>query len=208
MLVCTIIYMLVAAAAVGAIPFASFADSPEPLALILRSVGQGGVAQIVATTAVVALPTVLLAFLYGQSRIFLAMARDGFLPRRLAVLSKRGTPTRITVATAAIVAVLAGLLPIGKVAALANAGTLIAFMAVGACLLVLRRSAPSALRPFRVRWAWLVGFSTIGGCLYLFLSLPADTLLWCLIWNALGFSIYALYGRRRSALASPVPAAK
>lgn len=206
MLVCTFIYMLVAAAAVGATPFTRFADSPEPLALILRSIGQGGVAHLVATTAVVALPTVLLAFLYGQSRIFLAMARDGFLPRSFATLSKRGTPTRITLATAAIVAVLAGILPIGKVAALANAGTLIAFTAVGACLLVLRRSAPDAHRPFRVRWAWLVGLGTIGGCLYLFLSLPAETLLWCLIWNAAGLLIYALYGQRRSALGRPIPA--
>jgi APA family basic amino acid/polyamine antiporter len=201
MAVCTLIYMLVAATAVGALPFARFADSPEPLALILRSIGQGGIAQVVATTAVVALPTVLLAFLYGQSRIFLAMARDGFLPQRLAHISQRGTPTRITLLTAVIVAVLAGLLPIGKVAALANAGTLIAFMAVGLCLLVLRRRAPDAPRPFRVRAVWLVGLGTIGGCLYLFFSLPVETLLWCLVWNAIGLLLYAGYGQRRSRLA-------
>ena len=200
MAVCTLIYMLVAAAAVGAIPFKQFADSPEPLALVLRSIGEGGVAKIVATTAVVALPTVLLAFLYGQSRIFLAMARDGFLPQKLALISKRGTPTRITLATAAIVAILAGLLPIGKVAALANAGTLIAFMAVGTCLLVLRRRAPDAPRPFRVRAVWLVGLGAIGGCLYLFVSLPIQTLLWCLVWNAVGLAIYAFYRQRRGAL--------
>jgi APA family basic amino acid/polyamine antiporter len=203
MAVCTLIYMLVAATAVGATPFTNFADSPEPLALILRSIGQGGIAQVVATTAVVALPTVLLAFLYGQSRIFLAMARDGFLPQRLAHISGRGTPTRITLLTALIVAVLAGLLPIGKVAALANAGTLIAFMAVGICLLVLRRRAPDMPRPFRVRAAWLVGLGTVGGCLYLFLSLPVETLLWCLIWNLIGLGLYAIYGQHRSRLAKP-----
>ena len=107
--------------------------------------------------------------------------------------------------TAAIVAVLAGLLPIGKVAALANAGTLIAFMAVGVCLLVLRRRAPDVPRPFRVRAVWLVGLGTLGGCLYLFFSLPADTLLWCLIWNLFGLALYAVYGRFRSALARSVP---
>ena len=200
MTVGTLIYMLVAATAVGAISFTRFADSPEPLALILRSIGQGGIAQIVATTAVVALPTVLLAFLYGQSRIFLAMARDGFLPQRLARISARGTPTRITLLTAAIVAVLAGLLPIGKVAALANAGTLIAFTAVGLCLLVLRRRAPDIPRPFRIRAVWLVGLGTIGGCFYLFLSLPAETLLWCLVWNLIGLGLYSAYGQRRSAV--------
>ena len=205
MAACTIIYMVVAAAAVGATPFTRFADSPEPLALILRSIGQAGIAQVVATTAVVALPTVLLAFLYGQSRIFLAMARDGFLPERLAHISKRGTPTRITMVTAVIVAVLAGLLPIGKVAALANAGTLIAFMAVGICLLMLRRTAPDAPRPFRVRAVWLVGLGTIGGCLYLFLSLPLETLLSCLAWNVIGLAIYMVYGQRRSRLGKGNP---
>lgn len=201
MAICTLIYMVVAAAAVGALPFARFADSPEPLALILRSIGQDMVARIVATTAVVALPTVLLAFLFGQSRIFLAMARDGFLPQGLARVSSRGTPTRITLLTALIVAVLAGLLPIGKVAALANAGTLIAFIAVGICLLVLRQRQPDAPRPFRLRAVWLVGVGTIAGCLYLFFSLPVETLLWCLAWNAIGIVIYAVYAQRRSRLA-------
>lgn len=205
MAVCTLIYMLVAATAVGAVPFLRFAGSPEPLALILRSIGQGGIAQVVATTAVVALPTVLLAFLYGQSRIFLAMARDGFLPQSLAHISRRGTPTRITLLTAVIVAILAGMLPIGKVAALANAGTLIAFMAVGICLIVLRRRAPEMPRPFRVRAAWLVGIGTIGGCLYLFFSLPLETLLWCLVWNLVGLGLYAIFGQHRSMLGGTQP---
>ncbi|HEV7287937.1 amino acid permease [Sphingomonas sp.] len=200
MAACTLIYMIVAATAVGAVSFTQFANSPEPLALILRSIGQDTVARIVATAAVIALPTVLLAFLFGQSRIFLAMARDGFLPQRLATISSRGTPTRITLMTAAIVAVLAGLLPIGKVAALANAGTLIAFIAVGVCLLVLRRREPAAARPFRLRAPLIVGLGTIGGCMYLFFSLPSDTLLWCLAWNAIGIGIYVAYGRRRSKL--------
>src|SRR3546814_3651303 len=84
----------------GAMPFTRFADSPEPLALILREMGKGQVARIVAIAAVIALPTVLLGFLYGQSRIFLVMARDGFLPQGLAQISRRGTPARITAVTA------------------------------------------------------------------------------------------------------------
>lgn len=203
MLACTLIYVLVAAAAIGAVPFTGFADSPEPLALILRELGRPGVAHIVATAAVIALPTVLLAFLYGQSRIFLAMARDGFLPRSLAVISKRGTPARITTATAILVAILAGLLPIGEIAALANAGTLIAFMAVGACLIVLRRTRPDLPRPFRTPAALVVGLGAVLGCLYLFASLPAKTLLWCLAWNLIGILIYLGYARRHSALAKP-----
>ncbi|MES2270343.1 MAG: amino acid permease [Pseudomonadota bacterium] len=200
MIACTLIYIFVAAAAVGALPFTRFADSPEPLALILRELGQGQVARIVAIAAVIALPTVLLGFLYGQSRIFLVMARDGFLPVSLARISKRGTPVRITILTAVLVAVLAGLLPIDEIAALANAGTLIAFAAVGTCMLVMRRRAPDQRRPFRVPLAWLVGPGAILGCLYLFTSLPTKTLVACAIWNVMGLALYFAYGRKRSVL--------
>jgi APA family basic amino acid/polyamine antiporter len=196
--ICTLVYVLVAAAAIGAMPFARFADSPEPLALILRQMDRGGVAQVVAIAAVIALPTVLLGFLYGQSRIFLAMARDGFLPASLAKLSSRGTPVRVTTMTAIIVAILAGILPISEIAALANAGTLIAFAAVGTCLIVLRKREPEAHRPFRVPAGIFVGAATILGCLYLFASLPTKTLIACLCWNALGAALYLVRGRRRA----------
>lgn len=201
MVICTAIYVLVAAAAVGALPFARFADSPEPLALILRGIGQGGVAKVVAAAAVIALPTVLLAFLYGQSRIFLVMARDGFLPAGLARISRRGTPVRITAGTALLVAVLAGLMPIDQIAALANAGTLIAFLSVAVSLIVLRRRAPDMPRPFRVPGGVAVAAAAVLGCLYLFASLPAKTQLWCLAWNGVGLIVYWGYGRHRSALA-------
>lgn len=200
MLVCTLIYVLVAAAAVGALPFSRFSNSPEPLALILREMGQARIARVIAIAAVIALPTVLLGFLYGQSRIFLVMARDGFLPAKLAAISSRGTPVRITVLTAIIVAVLAGVLPIDQIAALANAGTLIAFIAVATCMMVMRRRDPAIRRPFRTPLVWLVGPAAVLGCLYLFASLPSKTLLWCLFWNALGLIIYLVYGRHRSLL--------
>jgi APA family basic amino acid/polyamine antiporter len=201
MVACTLIYVLVAAAAVGAMPFTKFADSPEPLALILREMGQGQVARIVAIAAVVALPTVILGFLYGQSRIFLVMARDGFLPQGLAKISRRGTPARITGLTAVLVSVIAGVLPIDEIAALANAGTLIAFAAVGLSLIVMRRRAPELKRPFRVPAGTLVGLGAILGCAYLFSSLPARTLLWCLIWNGVGLLVYIFYGHGRASAA-------
>ena len=202
LIVCTLIYILVAAAAIGAMPFIRFSDSPEPLALILREMGRGEIARIVAIAAVIALPTVLLGFLYGQSRIFLVMARDGFLPQSLAKISRRGTPVRITIVTAILVAIIAGLLPIDKIAALANAGTLIAFTAVGACLLVLRRRSPDLRRPFRTPAAWFVGLGAIGGCAYLFISLPMQTIWACLGWNALGLMVYFLYGQNRATAAA------
>ncbi|WP_184115812.1 amino acid permease [Sphingomonas abaci] len=199
MLACIVIYMVVAIAAVGALPFTRFGSSPEPLALILRELGRPGVAAFLAGSAVIALPTVILAFLYGQSRIFFVMARDRLLPEGLAKVSRRGTPVRITVFTALLVMIFAGVLPIDAIAALANAGTLTAFVAVAVCMLVMRRRAPDMARPFRTPAAWLVGAGAILGCLYLFVSLPTRTQLWFLGWNLVGLAVYFLYARRRVA---------
>ena len=199
MVICVVIYMVVAVAAVGAIPFTRIGDSPEPLALILRQIGQPTIATILAASAVIALPTVILAFLYGQSRIFFVMARDRLLPESLATVSSRGVPVRITVFTALVVMLFAGFLPIDAIAALANAGTLTAFVAVAVCMLVMRRRAPDMPRPFRAPAATLVGIGAILGCLYLFISLPSRTQLWFLLWNLGGLAVYFLYARRHAA---------
>lgn len=200
MVACTAIYMIVAAAAVGAVHFDVFGKSAEPLALILRSLGQPGVATMVAAAAAIALPTVILGFLYGQSRIFLVMARDGFLPPALARISARGTPARITAVTAVFVSVIAGLVPLDVIASLANAGTLCAFVAVAACVLVLRRRDPGARRPFRTPAAGLVAPLAIIGCIYLFTSLQSVTQVSFFVWNGVGLVVYFLYGRARAVI--------
>ncbi|WP_374572070.1 amino acid permease [Phenylobacterium sp.] len=198
LVVCTLIYVGVAATAVGALSFTEFANSPEPLALILRSVGSGWAAALVAAAAVIALPTVILAFLYGQSRIFFVMARDGLFPQALAKVSPRtGTPVRITALTATIVAALAAFIPLDEIAALANAGTLVAFIAVAVCMLVLRRSAPDAPRLFRAPAPWLIGPAAVAGCLYLFWSLPRTTHVFFAVWSLAGLAVYFLWGARR-----------
>ncbi|QIL21125.1 amino acid permease [Thermomonas sp. HDW16] len=201
MIGCTLIYMVVALAAVGAMSYTVFGQSPEPLALIMRELGHGAAAKIVAAAAVVALPTVLLAFFYGQSRIFFVMSRDGLLPRGLSKVGKRGTPVAITVFTAIVTASLAGVARLDEIAALANAGTLVAFVAVASCMLVLRKRDPDRPRVFRAPLAWLIGPLAILGCIYLFASLPTKTQLWCLLWNAFGILVYLLYARRNSLLA-------
>jgi APA family basic amino acid/polyamine antiporter len=200
MVACTLIYIIVAATAVGAVPYTEFAKSAEPLALILRDLHQGRVATVVAAAAAIALPTVLLAFLYGQSRIFLVMARDGFLPQSLARITARGTPARITAMTAVFVGIIAGLVPLDVIASLANAGTLCAFIAVAACVLVLRRRAPEARRPFRTPFAWVVAPLAIAGWLYLFTSLQSVTQISFFVWNGIGLLVYLFYGRARASL--------
>lgn len=197
MVACTFIYLVVGAAAVGAVHYSVFANSPEPLALILREAGQPKIATIVSTGAVIALPTVLLAFLYGQSRIFMVMARDGFFPQSLAVIwKKHNTPARITVLTAILVSLIAAVTPIDVIASLANAGTLCAFVAVGACVIVRRLREPQAERPFATPFVWIVAPMTIVGCIYLFTNLSRLTIEFFFGWNAIGLLLYWIYGSR------------
>jgi len=201
MVVCTAIYMLVAAAAVGALPFGQFADSPEPLALILREIGQGEAAKWIAGAAIVAMPTVLLAFLYGQSRIFFVMARDGLLPRALSRVSpKTRTPVVMTLVAAVVVAALAGVARLDEIAALANAGTLAAFIAVAVCMLVMRVREPNRPRVFKAPFGWAVGIITIVGCAYLFWGLQWRTQQFFLMWTGIGLVVYFLYAMHASRL--------
>ena len=103
--------------------------------------------------------------------------------------------------TAVLMAVIAGLFSLGELAALANAGTLAAFIAVGASLIVLRIQQPDRKRVFRAPLWPVVGAGAILGCLYLFISLPVSTQVNFFIWNAAGLVIYLLFSRRNTRLA-------
>jgi basic amino acid/polyamine antiporter, APA family len=202
MIACTILYMAVAVAALGAMPFTDFAQSSEPLAHILRTLGHPVAATAIAAAAVIALPTVILAFMYGQSRIFFVMARDGLLPERLGSVNPRtGTPVAMTLFTAVVVSVVAGLFPLADIAAVANAGTLCAFIAVALSMLILRARQPSLTRVFKTPIAWVLGPLAIVGCIYLFWHLQPRTRYYFFIWNALGIVVYFLFSVRNSRLA-------
>ena len=198
MIVCVLIYMAVAAVAIGALSYTVYANSPEPLALILREIGQGWAAKILGVSAVVALPTVILAFFFGQSRIFFTIARDGLLPASLARVSSRGTPVRITIFTAVVVSIVAGFIPLATIAALANAGTLMAFIAVCAAMLVMRHREPDRPRRFKTPMPWAVGLLGIGGCLYLFFSLPRTTQLFFVGAQVVGLLLYVVHVHGRA----------
>jgi APA family basic amino acid/polyamine antiporter len=202
MLACAAIYMLVAAAALGASPYAVFSRSGEPLAFILRELRHPMAAVLIAAAAVVALPTVIMAFMFGQSRVFFAMSRDGLLPRALSAVDRRGVPAAVTVLTGVCAAAMAGFLPLSVIAEVANAGTLAAFIATAIAMMVLRRQRPDLARPFRTPLWPLVGPLAVIGCLYLFWSLADVTKLFFLVWNAAGLAVYLAYGRRRSVLAA------
>lgn len=209
MVICTLLYMAVGAAAIGAMDFRTFAVSGEPIAEIVRSLNQPEAAAIIGGVASIAIPTVILAFLYGQTRIFYVMSRDGLLPRSWGrVHSKLGTPVIMTIFTAVVCSALAGLLTLGEIASLANAGTLAAFIAVAISVMVLRRREPGLERPFRTPLAWIVAPLAILGCLYLFSSLNMGTIQRFFIWMAIGIPVYLLWGAHKSTLASQPNAAK
>lgn len=206
MVLCTLLYMVVAAAALGGSRYQDLASSAEPLAIVLRGLNHPLAATLIASAAVIALPTVIMAFMYGQSRIFFVMARDGLLPQRLSAVNARsGTPVLMTFITSIIVALIAAFVPLQNIASVANAGTLIAFIAVAVCMIVTRRTHPQHPRMFGEVATWIIGLFAIAGCLWLFDSLQTRTKLSVLIWNAVGLAIYLLWARRRSLLE---PAAK
>lgn len=202
MALCTLIYMVVAAAALGAQPFELFAKSPEPLAFVLRQLGHPTAASLIAGAAVVALPTVIMVFMFGQSRVFFAMARDGLLPKGLAGVDRRGVPVAVTLLTGLIAAGFGGFLPLSEIASLANAGTLAAFIATACAVMVLRKQAPELERPFVTPLVWLIAPLAVAGCLYLFTSLSVTTIKFFFAWNALGVVVYLMFGRVKSRLAT------
>lgn len=208
MAACTAIYMIVAAVSIGASRAEVFSKSEAPLVFILESLSHPKVAQLVALAAVIALPTVILAFMYGQSRIFFVMARDGLLPRALSrVNAKTGTPVVMTLLTGALSAVLSGLLSLKDIAELANAGTLWAFIAVGASVILLRLREPNRPRVFSTPIWQVVAPAGILGCLYLFVSLPVKTQVYFVYAHLIGAAIYLAYGARKSVLAQQEKAA-
>ena len=199
MVVCTLIYILVAVSAVGAVSHTSVGSSAEPLAHVMRTLEHPLAAKLIGLAALVALPSVILVMMYGQSRIFFVMARDGLLPRRLSSVSKRtGAPTLITAITGVWVAGVAGFFRLDEIAELANAGTLLAFIATAACMMILRKRAPDMPRVFRCPQPMLIGSLAILGCIYLIVSLPEKTLYRFALWNLVGIGVYLAYGRWRS----------
>jgi APA family basic amino acid/polyamine antiporter len=200
-ILCTIIYMAVAGSAVGALNFHLFSNSPAPLIAVIQSLHHPYVAVFVAGAAIIALPTAILAMMYGQSRIFFAMSRDGLLPKALAkVHSKHGTPARMTVVTGVFVAGLAGFLPLAKLAELSNSGTLLAFIVAGVSLMVMRVTHPHAPRVFKTPLPYVVGSITVLTCLYFMWSLPVATKIWFVLWNGFGLGLYSLMGTLRGNL--------
>src|SRR5690606_1221067 len=142
--------------------------SNEALAHVLRSINYTRAGDMVGLAANLALPSVILMMLYGQTRIFFVMARDGLLPEKLAAVHpKWKTPHKVTMITGVSVAIAAALFPLGQLADISNSGTLFAFFMVAIAVLILRVRDPKRHRPFRTPFVWVVAPLAILGTLFL-----------------------------------------
>jgi APA family basic amino acid/polyamine antiporter len=175
------------------------ACSHEALAHVLRMIGWQRVGDLIGIAAFLALPSVVLMMMFGQTRIFFVMARDGLLPEKLATVHpKFHTPHIVTAFTGIGVTLAAAFLPVGKLADYSNSGTLFAFAMVALSVLVLRRTDSGRHRPFRTPVVWLVAPLAIAGCLGLYLYLPLVAILVLPGWGLVGLLVYFAYSRSRS----------
>lgn len=176
--------------------------SNEALAWTLRKIGWNKIGNLIALAAGFALPSVILMMIFGQTRIFFVMSRDGLLPEFFAkVHSSFKTPYVVTIMTGLAVALFSAFFPVGILADISNAGTLFAFAMVAIAVLVLRHTDPDRHRPFKTPCIYLIAPLAALGCLYLFVSLPWMTLKMFFGWTIVGLVVYFFYGYRHSNIA-------
>jgi APA family basic amino acid/polyamine antiporter len=177
------------------------ACSHEALAHVLRTIGYTSFGNLLGLAAFLALPSVVLMMMYGQTRVFFVMARDGLLPAKLASVHPRWkTPHVVTAFTGIVVVCMAAFLPVGKLADYSNSGTLFAFAMVAISVLVLRLKDPSRKRPFRTPAVYIVAPLAIIGCVILYAKLPLIAVLVLPVWGAIGLLVYFGYGRSHSSV--------
>jgi APA family basic amino acid/polyamine antiporter len=199
LIICTILYVLMAAVITGMRKYTTYFGDPAAVATAFA--GYSWAQALISAGALAGITSVLLVFQLGQPRIFMAMARDGLLPQYFARIHPRfRTPHITTIWTGIVVGGVAAVVDIGSLADLTNIGTLFAFILVCLGVVILRRTDAVRPRPFRVPMS--PGFPILGVlfCLVLMLSLPLETWIRFFVWLAIGLAIYFLYGVSHSKL--------
>lgn len=204
----TLLYVGVALVLTGMQPYTALATTDEgaaTLATAFAAVGVDWAAAVISIGALAGLTTVVMVLLLGQTRVLLAMSRDGLIPRGLSATGSRGTPVRITVGVGVLVAIAAATVEFATLAELVNVGTLFAFVLVSIGIIVLRRTRPELPRAFRVPLVPWLPIAAVLACLWLMLNLTAFTWLRFLGWMVLGLVLYFAYGARKSRLRVTTP---
>jgi APA family basic amino acid/polyamine antiporter len=200
LVICTIIYILVAIVLTGMVPWNQLGTA-EPLATAFSALGMNWTAAIISLGAVFATTSVLVVFQLGQPRIFFSMARDGLLPPWAAKVHKKyRTPHITTILTGVFVGGFAAVANINEVVELTNIGTLFAFVLVSLGIIILRRTDPERPRAFRTPLVPWVPLASIVCCIYLMIALPWVTWIRFVVWLAIGLIVYFMYGIKHSRL--------
>ena len=200
LLICTLLYILVAGVLTGIVPYADL-NVPDPIAKGIDATKIYWLRPVIKIGAIAGLSSVILVMMLGQTRVFWAMAEDGLLPEWFSVIHARfRTPYTTTVVTGFVVAIAGGLLPIEVLAEMVSIGTLLAFVLVCGGVWVMRRTRPEVNRPFRTPWVPFVPIVGMATCLYLMSGLPAATWLRLIGWMLAGFILYFAYGKPHSNL--------
>lgn len=198
---CTVVYIIVAGLLTAVVPYQTLNVS-SPVATALEALGIHWASALVATGVIAGLTSVMLALYYALTRVIFAMGRDGLLPQRLsAVNPKTQTPVKATIICGLIMAVTAGMVPLGMLAELVNIGTLAAFVLVCGGVIALRATHPNMKRPFKVPGGIVLPLLGVVSCGALIAFLPAVTHWRFMAWLLLGLIVYFAYGVRHSRLA-------
>ena len=200
LVICTVLYVAVAAVLTGIVNYKDLNVS-APIALAIDRAGDSLIwlRPFIKIGALAGLSSVVLVMLMAQPRIFYTMAKDGLLPPAFTVVHKKyKTPYITTIVTGAFAALIAGIFPIAVLGELVSIGTLLAFVIVCAGIIILRKTDPDAVRPFKTPFVPLFPILGMVICLAQMASLPLDTWMRLIIWMAIGMLIYFLYGKKRS----------
>lgn len=201
LVICTVLYVAVVAVLTGMVKYDKI-DVNAGVSDAFKHAGLPWAEFLIAAAGVAGITSVLLVMMLSAPRVFLAMARDGLVPKKFFadVHPKYQTPWLSTILIGVFVSALAGFLPIDALLHLTNIGTLFAFVIVCAAVLIMRRTNPEAERPFRCPLVPIVPILGILSCLMLMFSLPAANWYRLIAWLALGLVIYFCYGRKHSVL--------
>lgn len=203
LVVCTMLYMAMAAVLTGVVHYSSL-NVPDPLAVAVDQIGLGWFSVVIKVGAILGLSSVMLVLLYGQTRVFYTMAKDGLLPNFVAkVHPKLHTPYINTMMVGAVVAVAAGTMPIQELGDLVSLGTLAAFSIVCLSVLKLHYTDRQLARPFSTPYKPFIPVMGIVMCGYLISQMPLETFIKLKWFFLVGTIIYAVYGYRHSKMSKP-----
>jgi APA family basic amino acid/polyamine antiporter len=197
--VCTILFMLFSYVMTGLAPYHEFKQSAAPVAIAISHTPYKWLGQMIVLAIVVGYTSVILVDLWGQSRVFYSMSKDGLLPKIFSDVHPRyRTPWKSNILFCIFVSLFAALVPIRVVGEMTSIGTLLAFVIVCAGVWIMRHTMPDAPRAFKTPWVPFIPIMGILSCVVMMVFLPWDTWLRLIIWMALGMIVYYTYGRKNS----------